>query len=276
MVTDLQIAQAQLPVEPKELARFVLVGEEQVKAMRAEIRAIQKLKLADEVWKQKQKELQWAQEQVTDAKVRIGVLFNNMPKQTGGDHGNQYTGGKAESGKKIGGDPFAKTPEKPVKTRQEAAEELGFSHIQVKRFQQMAKHPEAVEAAKAEARLTGKDLTTQGVLDKIREQRTADNTVSFNQYREAREDERYYQDMEDERLYKQLDGALRAIEKQLPTEPEAFEAMWRWSIDPADDLERMREAVERLQAIAQVFIRKGGKGDDRAGVHAQPGREHPG
>ena len=84
-MNDLQIRRDNLPAQPEELAKFILVGEEKARAIKAEIRAIQKLNLANEVWHQKQEELEMVREAVIEAERRIGVLFNNMPKVSGGD-----------------------------------------------------------------------------------------------------------------------------------------------------------------------------------------------
>lgn len=229
-MNDLQIRQDNLPAQPEELAKFILVGEEKARAIKAEIRAIQKLNLANEVWHQKQEELEMVREAVIEAERRIGVLFNNMPKASGGDRRSED---------------FKRAEVAPLKTRKEAAEELGFKHRDVKRFQQMAKHPEAIEQAKAEAKETGKELTTNGVLDLIR-------------YKEKRADDSYYQEIEDERLSKQLDKALDGIFKLVPEDVNSHRMMYRGDFDRPFTARRLKEAIERLQAVISCYM-KGGK-----------------
>ena len=83
-----------LPAKLDELSKFVLIGREKLIAVRAEIRAIDKVGLATEVRQQKLREAQDISEAVLDAEVRIGELMREVPKASGGDHGNQYTVGK--------------------------------------------------------------------------------------------------------------------------------------------------------------------------------------
>lgn len=49
--------QSGLPAQPSELAKFILILPEKIKAMKAEIMAIQKAQLAKEVYDQKKDEL---------------------------------------------------------------------------------------------------------------------------------------------------------------------------------------------------------------------------
>ena len=228
-MNDLQIRRDNLPAQPEELAKFILVGEEKARAIKAEIRAIQKLNLANEVWHQKQEELEMVREAVIEAERRIGVLFNNMPKASGGDRRSED---------------FKRAEVAPLKTRKEAAEELGFKHRDVKRFQQIAKHPDCIEQAKAEAKETGKELTTNGVLDLIR-------------YKEKKADDSYYQEIEDERLSKQLDKALDGIFKLVPEDVNSHRMMYRGDFDRTFTVRRLKEAIERLQAVITCYMKGG-------------------
>ncbi|MBR1606974.1 MAG: hypothetical protein IJ664_04620 [Clostridia bacterium] len=73
-----------------------------------------------------------------DAEVRIGELMAKVPKASGGDHGNQYTGGKNNTDVKFG------------KSKAEVISDMGFTPMQVSRFETLAAHPEIVEQAKVE------------------------------------------------------------------------------------------------------------------------------
>lgn len=128
-----------LPVKLEELAQFVLFGREKLTAVRALIRAMDKLEVAAEVRQQKIGEAQDLADALLDAETRLGELFNEMPKGSGGDHGNQYTGGKTGTAALFD-------------TKQQAAKQLGFSNDYVKRCQQLAKNQDIVEQVKAEAR----------------------------------------------------------------------------------------------------------------------------
>ena len=69
-----------LPTTIDDLSKFVLVGREKLVAVRAEIRAIEKVGLAQEVRTQKLAEAQDIAEAVLDAEVRIGELMSKVPK----------------------------------------------------------------------------------------------------------------------------------------------------------------------------------------------------
>ena len=127
--------EGKLPSRIEDLSKFVLVGREKLVAVRAEIRAIDKVGLAQEVRAQKLREAQDISEAVLDAEVRIGELMAKVPKNQVG---------------------------RPTKNNDNAVENLplksdvireaGFTPKQVERFQTLAAHPEIVAQAKAEAR----------------------------------------------------------------------------------------------------------------------------
>lgn len=154
--------EGKLPATLDDLSKFVLIGREKLVAVRAEIRAIEKVGLAQEVRKQKLKEAQDIADTVLDAEVRIGELMREVPKASGGDHGNQYTGGKNNIG-----DNFAKT-------KTEVIAEAGFTPMQVSRFETLAAHPEIVEQAKVEARDNDDIVSRSLVLNKIREKKQSE------------------------------------------------------------------------------------------------------
>ena len=150
----------ELPATIEDLSRFVLVGREKLVAVRAEIRAIDKVGLAQAVREQKLKEGQAISEAVLDAEVRIGQLMREVPKGTNGG-ANQY---RAKT--------TAESEER--KPKAEVIREAGFTPKQVERFQQLAEHPEIVEAAKAEARENDDIVSRSLVLNMIRAQKKAD------------------------------------------------------------------------------------------------------
>lgn len=85
MQEGIVIQNNQLPDKIEDLAKFVLVGREKLTSVRAEIRAISKLELAEEVREQKREEAQMLAEALLDAEVRIGDLLKQIPKAK-----NQY------------------------------------------------------------------------------------------------------------------------------------------------------------------------------------------
>lgn len=182
-----------LPSTIEELNKFVLIGREKLVAVRAEIRAIDKVGLAKEVREQKLAEAQDIADAVLDAEVRIGELMLQVPKASGGDHGNQYTNGKSNTSvifakpepKTYQDLPFTsseedqaeRSVEEPVeekpKTKTEVIEKSGFTKMQVSRFETLAKNPELVAQAKAEARQNDDIVSRSLVLDKVKEQKRA-------------------------------------------------------------------------------------------------------
>lgn len=120
-----------LPANIKDLTKFVLIGREKLVAVRAEIRAIDKIGLAQEVKEQKKGEAQDLAGALLDAEVRIGELLKDTTSRTGICNKN----GEKE------------LPE-------------GITHKQSHFFQAMAAHPEIVEQIKAEA-IENDDLPTR-------------------------------------------------------------------------------------------------------------------
>lgn len=151
---DLTIVQGNLPATIDDLAKFALVGREKLVAVRAEIRAIDKVGLAQEVREQKLQEAQAISEAVLDAEVRIGELMAKVPKKQGQRTDLQ--------------------PADSVVGKYEVVEKAGFTPKQVERFQTLAAHPEIVEQAKAEARENDDIVSRSLVLNMVKAQKKAD------------------------------------------------------------------------------------------------------
>lgn len=164
-MNDITITSSNLPANIDDLAKFALVGREKLVAVRAEIRAIEKVGLAQEVREQKLREAQDISEAVLDAEVRIGELMAKVPKATTVS-GNQYTG-------KWKSDTVVDNP----KSKADVIRDAGFTQKQVQRFQTLAAHPEIVAQAKAEARenddIVSRSLVLNMVKDKNRAEREA-------------------------------------------------------------------------------------------------------
>ncbi len=163
-----------LPDKIEDLAKFVLVGREKLVSVRAEIRAINKLELAEEVREQKREEAQMLAEALIDAEVRIGDLLKQIPKASGGDR-------KSEQIKNRTVAKFENT-----ETKQEVITRLGFNKDQANRFETMASNKDIVEQVKAEAR-ENEDIPTrtrvlQLVKEKTREEK--DNEYLREQFKE--------------------------------------------------------------------------------------------
>ena len=152
MSTELIVApSASLPNTIEELSQFILFGREKLTAVRAEIRAIDKLKLAEEVHQQKQEEATMLAEALLDAEVRIGELFKKIPKKQGKRTDLKLPRSGAEK----------------LETKSEIVEAIGFSEDQVQRLEALADNPDAVEFVKAEARENAEIPTRKRVLEVV-------------------------------------------------------------------------------------------------------------
>ena len=147
-----------LPTKIDDLAKYVLIGRDRMAAVRAEISAINRLGLAQEVREQKLAEAQQISEVVLDAEVKLGQLIAAMPKAK-----NQY---ESASNNTV------------TSTKEQALKEIGFDKMQANRLETLAKHPEIVAQAKAEAREADDIVSRSFVLEKIKakekEQKQAD------------------------------------------------------------------------------------------------------
>ena len=159
-MSDIIVTGSNIPNNIDDLAKFALIGREKLVAVRAEIRAIDKVGLAQEVREQKLHEAQEINDAVLDAEMRIGELMTKVPK-AGNGGANQY---QAKS----------TSVSKEQKTKADIIRDAGFTQKQVERFQQMAAHPEIVAQAKAEARENDDIASRADILKRIRAQKKAD------------------------------------------------------------------------------------------------------
>ncbi len=145
---DIIVSKANLPSNIEDLSKFALIGREKLNAVRAEIRAIEKVGLAQEVRAQKLAEAQEISEAVLDAEVRLGELMAKLPK----DNPNKRIDSGVES----------------FKPKMQVIEDAGFTQKQAERFQTLAAHPELVAQAKAEARENDDIVSRSAVLEKVK------------------------------------------------------------------------------------------------------------
>ena len=278
-------AQNNLPASFEDLTKFVLIGREKLVAVRAEIRAIKKVGLAEAVRRQKMSEAQAISEAVLDAEVRIGELMQAIPKATNGG-ANQYqakstaVSKKQKSKSKSTPEPESSEPEElelenevknaetediqpadnsrtsqpeaevednsdKPKTKSEIIKEAGFTQKQVERFQQLAAHPEAVAQAKAEAKANDDIVSRSLVLNMIKEQKRAERE-------EQRENMRQENTEKIEKLATPLDavGLFQTI---------VIDPPWDWGDEgDADQFGRARPDYQTMsiQEIAQLPVAK--------------------
>lgn len=155
-MNSLVLSNNNLPTNIEDLSKFVLVGREKLTAVRAEIRAIDKLDLAKEVREQKKQEAQLLGEALLDAEAKIGEMLKQIPKDNS-FRGNQHKERQADS-----------TVDLP-KPKKEVLRDLGFNEKQAERFETLADNKEIIEQVKAEARENEEIPTRTAVLNKVQE-----------------------------------------------------------------------------------------------------------
>lgn len=151
-----------LPSKIEDLAQFVLVGRDKLAMVRAGIKALDKLDVAEGVRQQKKEEAQMLAEALLDAEVKIGEILARMPKASGGDR-------KSEVFKSSTAGTFDTSTQAPIETKEQAVEKLGFDRKQVHRFQTLAANKEIVEQIKQEARENDDLATRTAVLQVVKE-----------------------------------------------------------------------------------------------------------
>lgn len=132
------------------------------RSLRAAIRAIDKVGVAAEVYQQKLAEGQEIAEAVLDAEVRLGELRASVPRSAVGDRKSEKI--------KIRNDAKFESP------LQEFDEKANIKKDDAARFEAIAKHPDIVEQAKADARDEGRIVTRQDVLRAITDGQTENRT----------------------------------------------------------------------------------------------------
>lgn len=154
METELIIQSQNLPAEVDDLSRFVLIGRDRLAAVRAAIRAIDKVGVAADVYQQKLKEGQDIGEAVIDAEVRLGQLRNTVERR-------EYHGGRM-------GAPHGEAIKTPLASFDEQAH---LSRRVAPQIETLAEHTDIVERVKAEAREKGEIVTRQAVLQAIKDEK---------------------------------------------------------------------------------------------------------
>ena len=168
-MTELMNIGNTLPSKIEDLAKFVLIGREQLNMVRAGIKALDKLDMAKDVREQKKAEAQMLAEALMDAEVRIGEILLAMPKASGKQEnkGNQYKSGGNDTAVDSSKIPIL-NPKPPIQTKSEAIKSLGFDNKQAERFQTLAQHKDIVEQVKQEARANDDLATRTAVLQAVR------------------------------------------------------------------------------------------------------------
>ena len=234
MINELTVQRQQLPDTIDELASFVLIGREKLNAVRAEIRAIEKLELAQEVRDQKREEAQLLSGALLDAEARLGDLLKAIPKASGGDRRSEdFKTGNAGS--------F----EKP---KAEIIKDLGFSESQGQRFETLAENRDLIDQVKIEARENNDIPSRTRVLDLAKER---------NRRGQGDESEYYDYLSECKKVALKFNNAI-ALVSVLSVEQEDFDMWAELLVEDVrvSSLQRTEQALENLTLIRQFLRRR--------------------
>lgn len=228
----------QLPDTLEDLSKFVLVGREKLNSVRAEIRAIDKVHLAEEVRNQKREEAQMLSEAVLDAEVRLGDLFKQIPKV----NSNQHI-------KKVQTD-SAVHVQKP---KRQVIKDLGLSEKQAQRFETLADNKDLVEQVKQEAR-DNEDLPTRTRVIDLAQQR---KKKEAEEQEEKKDFSAYINDCK--KIANNFNDAIYAFIR-IDVSPDKLK-MWKELLDPGmvdSYLSEVQSDIQKLLTI-QNFLKGASK-----------------
>lgn len=158
------VADSKLPAKLEDLSKFVLVGRDKVNSIRAEISALKHIGVLKDVREQKLKEGQAIAGLVLLAESKLGELFSQMQKSSGGDRRSENFKNTAERNfETVESESVAE-----IKPKLEVAAEMGFNKNQVSQFQKLAENPDAVQKAIETANDNGEIVTRQKALETIK------------------------------------------------------------------------------------------------------------
>lgn len=141
-MSELKIAEYSIPSSPDEIHKFILVGEERLKAYKAQIKAMEKAGLAKELRDEILEEGQCVAEALIYAEARLGELLGDLPP-------NIESHGRATI----------------VKRR---SLPMGITKQQSHMYQALAAHPDIIREVVEKARLDGNIPTRYQVLKRIK------------------------------------------------------------------------------------------------------------
>lgn len=229
-MNDLATTQVNLPDTLEDLSKFVLVGREKLTAVRANIRAIDKLQLAEDVREQKKEEAQMLAEALLDAEVRIGDLLKQIPKAT---KGNQYTG-KMVSDSSVDNQ----------KTKKQVVEELGFNQKQAERFEKLSSNKDIVEQVKAEAR-ENEDIPTRSRVLQLVEEKSKEELEYEEECRELDKEHRIY--------CKITDAVYKPISVEITEENVGYWLKEKTKDEIEFEEKNINEAIKNLSKLKQLL-----------------------
>ena len=230
-MSDIVKTNANLPDKIEDLAKFVLFNREKIVAVRAEIRAIDKLKLAQEIREQKREEATMLSEVLLDAEVRIGELFKQIPTHQGKRTDLEHTDSDVGM----------------LKSKKEIILDLGFSEKQGERLETLADNKDIVEFVKAEARENG-DFPTRARVFKL---------VDYERNQEDEDDEYEGFIADGANAYKELIRIVNMVAKYDMSEyrMDALRENFAGALRVEDSIEWIEQAKDKL-TLLEVELQK--------------------
>lgn len=140
----------QLPDTIEDLTQFVLVGKAKLQAYMLKLQTVNKLSVAQEIRDQTLQEAQEISTALIAAEQRIGEILLQIPKQAGRPSEN------------------SSQDREKLPTKAETVSGMGYSRREASDYQQMAKHPEVVQAVIESALASGEVVTKTQVLKEIK------------------------------------------------------------------------------------------------------------
>ena len=163
-MSDIVLVSQNLPASIEDLAKFILIGQEKLVAVKAQIRAISKLELARDVMEQKLEESRMLSEALLDAQVKFGEFTKALPTARGFASNHQNINNTSHQCNVLQSN-LQCEPE----TKEQVITKLGFNKDQVHRFETLASNKDVVEQVKAEARENEDIPTRSRVLQLVKE-----------------------------------------------------------------------------------------------------------
>ena len=150
MASELMVVSSQVPAQIHELVDFIKVGREKLTAVRAELRAIDKLGLEDEKRQQVLEQARMLSERLLDAEVSLGEIMATLPEAPG---------------KRTDLEELEDTA--VPRSKKEILKQAGFSVKTAQRYEILAAHPDIVAQMKAAAREKGTVVSRTAILRAI-------------------------------------------------------------------------------------------------------------
>ena len=159
-MNELNLYAQQLPDNISELVDYVLIGREQLSAIRAKLRAIDKVGAAETIRKQTLISAQDLAEALLDAEIRLGELIAEIPEKPGLRRDLHPQDSTVQRSKK------------------EIIMAAGLSVKQAQRYERLAANPKIVMEMKKTARDTGEIISRTAILTAISNKQKAHQKYS--------------------------------------------------------------------------------------------------